>query len=130
MVPDWAEIVVDPTLTPVATPAELMVATEGVDDRHVAVDVRFCVLPSLYVPVAVKPCVFPIATVGLAGVTAIDTRVGVTLRVVVPVTVPAEVVTAAEMVVLPAPTAVAKPAVLMVATAMFEESQFAEEVRF
>jgi hypothetical protein len=74
----------------------------------------------------VKAWVFPIAIVVLAGVTAIDTRVGVTVRVVVPVTDPLE----AEMVVLPAATAVAKPAVLTVATAGLEDSQFALDVRF
>jgi hypothetical protein len=62
----------------------------------------------------------------LAGVTAIDTRVGVTVRVVVPETDPLE----AEMVVFPAATAVARPPVLTVATAGLEDSQFALDVRF
>jgi hypothetical protein len=67
--------------------------------------------------VAVNACVLPIATEGFAGVTAIDTKVTeVTESVVVPVTVPDDVVTAAEMVVEPPATAVARPEVFTVAT--------------
>jgi hypothetical protein len=45
--PDVAEMVVDPILTPVATPAEVIVATEVLEECQVAVEVRFWVLPSL-----------------------------------------------------------------------------------
>jgi hypothetical protein len=45
--PDVAEMVVDPILTPVATPAEVMVATEVLEECQVVVDVKFWVLPSL-----------------------------------------------------------------------------------
>ena len=72
----------------------------------------------------------PVATVNDAGEADSVKSSAVTVRVVVPVTVPAEVVTAADIVVLPAATAVANPAVLIVATAGFEESQFAVLVRF
>jgi hypothetical protein len=41
----------------VANPPVLMVATEVTDDVHVDVPVRFCVVPLLYVPVAVNCCV-------------------------------------------------------------------------
>ena len=39
--PDVAEMVVDPILTPVATPAEVMVATEVLEECQVVVDVKF-----------------------------------------------------------------------------------------
>src|SRR6266851_8681541 len=102
-------MVVDPVPTAVARPAVLMVATPAAaDELHVAVLVRFWVLPSLYVPVAVNCCVLPLAIDGFAGVTAMETSVAaVTVRVVLPETAP-EV---AGRVVDPLPTAVARPAV-------------------
>jgi hypothetical protein len=42
-----AVIVVEPTDTPVARPPAAIVATEVLEEVQVAVDVRFCVLPSL-----------------------------------------------------------------------------------
>jgi hypothetical protein len=64
---------------------------------------------------------------GFAGVTAIDDNTAaVTVRVVDPVTEP-EV---AWMVLLPFPTPLAKPVLLIVATEAFEELQVAELVRF
>ena len=51
-----------------------MVATEVVADAHVTCVVRFAVVPSEYVPCAVNGSVRPLATLGLAGVTAIDCR--------------------------------------------------------
>jgi hypothetical protein len=53
-----------------------MVAVAVVPDPHVTDDVRFCVLLSLYVPVAVNCCVSPLAADGFAGVTVIDCSVG------------------------------------------------------
>ena len=52
--PDVALIVEVPTPAPVARPAALMVAVVLVPDDHVTVLVRFCVEPSLNVPVAVN----------------------------------------------------------------------------
>jgi hypothetical protein len=105
----------------------LIVATVAAEELHVAVLVRFCVLASVYVPVAVNCCVLPLAIDGLAGVTAIDTSVAaVTVSVVLPETVP-EV---AWMVVDPRPAAVASPAVLIVATVAAEEVHVAVLVRF
>ncbi len=52
--PDVAVIVVLPCATLVASPELLMVATAAVDELHVTVFVRFCVLPSVNVPVAVN----------------------------------------------------------------------------
>src|ERR1700731_995204 len=74
-------MVVDPRPTAVASPAVLIVATLAAEELHVAVLVRFCVLASVYVPVAVNCCALPLAIDGFAGVTAIDTNVGaVTVR--------------------------------------------------
>jgi hypothetical protein len=84
-----------------------MVAVETVSDDHVTVLVRFCVLPSLNVPVAVNACIVPSAIDGVAGVIAIETRAAVvTVSVVVPLTEPEVAVIAA----VPCPTLLAKPA--------------------
>lgn len=52
-IPDWeAVMVVEPVVTAVARPVALMLATAGFDEAQVAEVVRFCVLPSVKVPVA------------------------------------------------------------------------------
>ena len=56
-VPEVAEIVVVPIAKLEAKPPAVIVAKAGVLEAHVAVLVRFCVLPSEYVPVAVYCCV-------------------------------------------------------------------------
>ena len=45
--PEAASIVVCPAPTALASPVVLIVATPGADELHVAVLVRFCLLPSL-----------------------------------------------------------------------------------
>ena len=54
MAPEVARTVVDPLPTAVARPAVLIVATVTAEELHVVVLVRFCVVPSLKVPVAVN----------------------------------------------------------------------------
>ena len=49
-----ALIFADPTALPVASPAALMLAPAVFEELHVTELVRFCVLPSLKVPVAVN----------------------------------------------------------------------------
>jgi len=71
-----AEMVAFPTFFELASPVALTIAIVPSDDAQVAVFVRFCVELSEKVPVAVNCCEFPAATVGLAGVTAIETSVG------------------------------------------------------
>ena len=72
-----------------ANPELLIVAILVADDVQVAVEVRFCVLLSVYVPVAVNCWVDPFGTDGFAGVTAIETKAGaVTVNVVEPFTDP------------------------------------------
>ena len=96
-----------------------MVATEVVAEAHVTCAVRFCVLLSLKVPVAVNCCVVPFGMDGLAGVTAIDCSVAaVTVSTVEPVT-PLSV---ALMVLVPVFTPVARPPAVMVATEVVAEA--------
>jgi len=117
-VPDTAWIAVFPSATPVANPPLVIVATPVFVELHVAVLVRFCVLPSLYVPVAVYCCVAPTSIEKFAGVTAIDTNTaGVTVNPVVPVIAPET----AWIVVFPTPAPVAKPLLLIVATPVLVE---------
>lgn len=53
--PPWtAEIELCPMPAPVASPLVLTVAAAGLEELQVALLVRFCVLPSLKVPVAVS----------------------------------------------------------------------------
>ena len=67
----------------------MIVATVVVADAQVTDAVRFCVLLSLYVPVAVNCCVAPLLIDGFAGVTAIDCSVAaVTVSTVEPLTAP------------------------------------------
>jgi hypothetical protein len=47
MPPNVAVMLVDPTATPLATPPEAIVPTAVFEEDHVAVDVTFCVVPSL-----------------------------------------------------------------------------------
>src|SRR6202040_2777312 len=112
MLPTVAEIVEVPAPTPVAKPVAFIVATPGVAEAHTAL-LSTCVVLSLNVPVAVNCCVAPLVIEGFPGVTAIDTSVaGVTVSSVEPVML----TTVAEIVEVPAPTAVAKPVALIVAT--------------
>ena len=82
-------MIVDPLPTAVARPVLLIVATVVEEELHVAVLVRFCVVLSVKVPVAVNCSVFPMVMEGFAGVTAMDASVaGVTVNVVLPETEP------------------------------------------
>src|SRR5437773_1574570 len=76
MAPDAASMVVDPSPTAFARPLLLIAATPVAEEIQVTELVRFCVLPSVYVPVAVNCCGNPAAIDGFAGVTAIDTSAG------------------------------------------------------
>src|ERR1700690_3155510 len=110
-VPTAAGMPLLPAATPLANPFEPLaleiVAAACVADNQVAVVVRSCVVESLYAPVATNCCCVPLAIVGVAGVTAIDTSLAaVPVSVVLPLTAPL----AAEMTVVPAATLVARPA--------------------
>jgi len=125
--PDVACIVVVPKPAVVANPCEpdalLIVATLGADELHAAVLVRFCVLPSLYVPVAVNCCVLPTAIEAFAGVTAIDTSTGaITVSVVEPVIL----LIVALMLEAPVVTPLARPPAVIVATPGADELHVAD----
>jgi hypothetical protein len=84
-----AVIVAVPIPSPLATPslpeALETLAIEPDDVDQLTVFVRSCVLPSVYVPVAMKPWVVPFAMLGVPGVTAMLTSVAaVTVSVVEP----------------------------------------------
>jgi hypothetical protein len=115
------EICVVPVPTPVAKPPPpVIVATVVVPDTQLDTCVRSCVLPSVYVPVAVNCKVAPFAIDGLTGVTAIDTSVAaVTVNVAPGLVTPFSAAVICE---LPKPTAVARPAELIVATVVVPET--------
>jgi hypothetical protein len=71
-----ASIVEVPSPTAVARPTAVIVATLWSRDDQPTEAVRFCVLPSLYFPVAVNCCDAPPEIVGFAGVTEIDVKLG------------------------------------------------------
>ena len=74
--PDVAVMAEVPGARVEAKPEELIVATLAVDEFQVTVPLKFCVLASEYVPVAVNCCVRPLVIAGLSGVTAMETSVG------------------------------------------------------
>ena len=117
--PELAVIVVKPVPTLVARPVVSTVATDE-DDEDQVTDWSHCVLPSSKFPTAVNSCVVPSAMDGIAGVTEIEIRcAATTVNVEVSVKEP----TVAVIVVEPAATVVANPALLMVATVVEEDVQ-------
>src|SRR5580704_14229335 len=124
---DVAVIVEVPTPAPLARPVVLIVAVVVVPEDQVTLDVRFCVEPSLNVPVAVNCCVAPLVIDGFAGVTAIDCSVAaVTVSKVEPL-MDDDV---AVMIEVPTPAPVASPDALIVAVVVVPELQVTVEVRF
>jgi len=77
VLPEDAVIVTVPTATPDTRPVVLTVASDAFDDAQVTVDDMSWVVPSLKVPIAASCAVAPVATETVAGVIAIDCRVGV-----------------------------------------------------
>ena len=73
VIPFWAAVIlVEPMATPVARPVVLMLALAGIELAQVAVLLRFWVLPSLKVPVAVNCSVSPIPRDVFGAATLID----------------------------------------------------------
>src|ERR1700733_12704487 len=125
--PDVAVMVEVPTAAALARPPVLIVAMVVVPEVQVTVDVKFCVVPSLNIPVAVNCWVAPLAIDGFTGVTAIDCRVAaVTVRVVEPL-IDDDV---AVMVEVPTAAALARPPVLIVAMVVVPEVQVTVDVKF
>src|SRR6202022_1571896 len=121
MLPLFAEMVEVPAPAAVAKPVLLIVATVVVPEAHTAL-FNTCVLLSVNVPVGGNSCVWPLAIVGVTGLTAMDTNCGgVTVKRVDPLMLPL----VAEIVEVPAPAAVAKPVLLIVATVEVPEAHTA-----
>ena len=124
-------ILEEPVATAVARPAAEMVATEVVAEAQVTRLVRFRVDLSVRVPMAVNCWLLPLATEGLAGVTAMETNAAaVTVSTVEPVTPPSLALIAA----VPVPAAVARPcepaALETAATEVVADAQVTWLVRF
>jgi hypothetical protein len=124
--PDTAVIVVWPAEDEVARPLPLIVATACVEELQVTEFVRFCVLPSLYDPVAVNAWAVPATMLGLGGVMVMAVRIaGVTVSSDELTIEPALAV----IVAWPADIPFASPPGAMVATAAWEELQVTDVVR-
>jgi hypothetical protein len=121
IVPEVAVMVTGPPAeTPVARPAVDMEATPLAEELQFTLPVMFWVLLSVKVPVAVYCCVVPFAIVLLAGVTAMDTRVGlVTVSEAVPLIEP-------EVAVMVTGPPTATPEAKPVPEAMFPIAEFEE----
>jgi len=114
-------LIVDvPVPTAVARPALVIVATEVVAEAQVTWLVKICVELSEYVPVAMNCSVSPLATLRFAGVTAIDLRAAAETVITVEPLIPLSVALIVEV---PVATAVARPAVVIVATDVVAEAQ-------
>src|SRR5215831_5010707 len=121
-------MLLEPVAAPVARPVVLMLTVAVFEEAQVAVLVRFCVLPSLNVPVAVNCTVVPLAIEELPALIVIDCSVAAVIVSaneldVMPLCV-------AVMLLEPIAAPVAKPVVLMLTVAVFEEAQVAVLVRF
>jgi hypothetical protein len=122
--PDVAVMFTVPAASAVATPESVMLARPPLEELQDTAT-RFCVLPSLKVPVAVYCWLTPMGSNDESGNTSIATNVaGVTVSVADPLTDPE----LAEMVTVPAATAVAKPESETVAIPFAAKSQVTEFV--
>src|SRR5580700_2123604 len=124
--PSVAVICVEPAARPRTKPAPTL-ATPVLEEVHVALEVTFCLVPSLNVPVA-KSCTVPFLAIdAVVGVTAMDCSIAD-----VPVSVAAGLATlpkVAVICVVPAPWPAARPfCEPIVDTAVFEEDQLTVEV--
>ena len=118
--PEVAVIVAVPIDKPVATPVARMVAVKVLFEDQVTLLVIFKLVPSEYVPVAIKACVRPLGTEAVNGVTAIEFNVvAVTVKAVMP-DFPLAV---AVIVVVPGDIPVAMPVVAIVAIECFSDAQ-------
>jgi hypothetical protein len=125
--PSFAVIVGVPLATPLTKPVALTVASLVFEDDHVTELERFCVLESVKVPVAVSCSVPPMTTMGVCGVTAMETNAaGPTVSNVEVFTLP----DAAPMVLLPFTSEVARPVPLIVATVVVPEVHVTVPLKF
>ncbi len=113
------------TVSAVASPELSIVAAAVFDDDQVTELVKFTVVPSWRVPIAVNCCVAPEEIDSLEGVMEMDVRFAVTTFTVVVPLIPSRV---ALMVADPDATPVTSPVALTVAIVMSEVDQLAELV--
>ncbi len=114
----------EPAATPLTRPLALTVALAIVEDDHVTRSVMSQVLASLLVPVATICCVVFTGTVGLTGVTAIETGVAHTFALVTVICVEAEKLPeCAVTIVTPVAPPVTTPAALTDAVVVSAEFQ-------
>ncbi len=115
--PEVARIVDAPTPVPVPRPVGLIDTTAVFVEFQETVLVTFCVLPSLYVAIAVNCSVDPLRIDGVGGATEMDARLGAkTANEVDPVIDPSFAWT----VEVPCVTPVANPAALIVTLPLLE----------
>jgi hypothetical protein len=126
--PPRVALIVDvPELSALAKPAEFMVAIAGVLDVQTTVAAMFCMLPSLYVPVAENCCVVPATIEVFVGAIAIDCNVAaVTVSTVEPLIDD----DAAVIVEVPTPAPLASPEALIVVIEVVPELHVTVLVRF
>lgn len=121
-------MLLEPSADPVAKPVALMFTIVGLEEAQVAVFVRFCVLPSLNVPVAVNCTVVPLAIEELPEATLMDCSVAaVTARAKALEVIPLWV---AVILLEPMAAPVARPVALMLTAVGFELPHVAVLVRF
>ena len=119
-------MLLEPRAAPVAKPPAAMFTTAEFELVHVAVLVRFCVLPSLNVPVAVNCTLVPFAIEELLALIVMDCRVmPLTVRAMAFDVIPLSV---AVMLEVPAATPVARAPALIAATDVLEEFHVTERV--
>ncbi len=133
ILPDVAEIVVEPVATALASPSEpaalLMVPAAMMDDSHVTMVDTSCVVLSENVPVAVNCCCVPVAILGLAGVTARAMSVAeVTVSVVDPEISPDDAVIVVSPAAMPDAVPLVPEVSLIVATALSDDVQIVDSV--
>src|SRR5215470_5330154 len=121
-------MLLEPSADPVAKPVALMFTIVGLEEAHVAVFVRFWVLPSLNVPVAVNCKVVPLGIEEFPALTLIDCSVAAVtasakLLEVIPLWV-------AVILLEPMAAPVARPVALMLTAVGFELPHVAVLVRF
>jgi hypothetical protein len=125
--PELAAMVALPTPVPVAIPVLATVAVLFEEELQLTPLVTFCVLPSLYVPVAVNCWLVPFAIDALDG--AIDREVSTGAVTVIVAELPI-VPDLAVIVAVPWAKLVANPLALTVAMEVADEVQAATPVRF
>jgi hypothetical protein len=126
MEPEVAVMVELPTPVPVATPVLTIVATVVKDELQLTALVRVCVLPSLYVPVAVNCWLVPFAIETVTGLTAMATSSGAVTATAVELVIAPEL---ALMLAAPIAVPMTSPAALTGATAGESDAQVTDAVR-